>query len=82
MDTFHQARGSDSHAAVLASRFGVEMSKGYTFDKENSVAGTPSHLIFSRENKLLNSHPITEGRGENERVRLENAAARSSPYSC
>jgi len=55
-------------AAVLASRFGVEMSKGYTFDKENSVAGLPSQLIFSRENKLLASHPITEGRDEKERI--------------
>lgn len=57
-------------AATLAKRFGVEMSMGYTFDPENSVAGSPSHLIFSRENKLLNTHPITEGRGENERIRL------------
>jgi len=57
-------------AATLASRFAVDMSKGYTFDQENSVAGTPSHLIFSRANKLLASHPITEGRGENERINL------------
>ena len=57
-------------AATLASRFGVEMSKGYTFDKENSVAETPSHLIFSRENKLLASHPINEGRSESERINL------------
>jgi hypothetical protein len=55
-------------AATLASRFGVDMSKGYTFDPQNSVAGSPSHLIFSRENKLLASHPITEGRNEKERV--------------
>src|SRR5215207_4123428 len=57
-------------AAVLASRFGVDMSKGYTFDPQNSVAGTPSHLIFSRENKLLGNHAIVEGRNENERVKL------------
>lgn len=57
-------------AAALASRFGVDMSKGYTFDKENSVAGSPSHLIFSRENKLLGKHSIVEGRGETERVNL------------
>jgi hypothetical protein len=57
-------------AAVLATRFGVDMSKGYTFDKENSVAGSPTQLIFSRENKLLATHPITEGRGENERINL------------
>ena len=55
-------------AAALASRFGVEMSKGYTFDPENSVAGSPTQLIFSRENKLLANHPITEGRNESERI--------------
>ena len=57
-------------AAALASRFGVEMSKGYTFDAANSMAGNPTVLIFSRENKLLATHSITEGRGENERIKL------------
>jgi hypothetical protein len=57
-------------AAALASSFGVESSKGYTLEKENSVAGSPSHLIFSRENKLLGQHSITEGRGEKERLNL------------
>jgi hypothetical protein len=59
-----------SAAAALASRFGIDMSKGYTFDRENSVAGSPSDLIFSRENKLLGSHPITEGRDETEKINL------------
>ena len=57
-------------AAALAKRFGVQMDNGYTFDEKNSVAGAPTNLIFSRENKLLASHPITEGRNENERVKL------------
>lgn len=57
-------------AATLANKFGVDMSKGYTFDPENSVAGSPTQLIFSRENKLLSTHPITEGRNENERINL------------
>lgn len=57
-------------AAALAGRFGVEMSKGYTFDEQNAVAGTPSQLIFSRENKLLAAHSIAEGRNENERINL------------
>ena len=57
-------------AAALASRFGVEMSKGYTFDPQNSVASAPTQLIFSRENKLLASHPISEGRSESERLKL------------
>jgi hypothetical protein len=34
------------------------------------VPSSPSQLIFSRENKLLASHPITEGRNENERINL------------
>jgi hypothetical protein len=55
-------------AAALANRFGVDMSKGFTYDPANSTTDRPSLLIFSRENKLLASHPITEGRGENERV--------------
>ncbi|HEU4508333.1 MAG TPA: hypothetical protein VFR78_08865 [Pyrinomonadaceae bacterium] len=57
-------------AAALASKFGVESSKGYTFDQKNSVDGTPSHLIFSRENKLLGTHPIMEGRAESERINI------------
>ncbi|HET6853372.1 MAG TPA: DUF4350 domain-containing protein [Pyrinomonadaceae bacterium] len=57
-------------AASLSARFGVDMSKGYTIDPQNSVAGSPSQLIFSRENKLLGSHPITEGRNEKERINL------------
>src|SRR5690349_1249238 len=40
-------------ASALATSFGVEMSKGYTIDPQNCVAGSPSQLIFSRENKLL-----------------------------
>jgi hypothetical protein len=57
-------------AATLSARFGVDMSKGYTVDKANSAAENPSSLIFSRENKLLASHPITEGRNEKERVNV------------
>jgi hypothetical protein len=57
-------------AAALAKSFGVEMSKGYTIDPQNCVAGSPSQLIFSRENKLLPNHPITEGRGEKERLNI------------
>jgi len=56
-------------ASTLANRFGVDMSKGYTFDPQNSV-GSPTQLVFSRENKLLANHPIAEGRNENERIKL------------
>ena len=55
-------------AAALGNRFGVDMSKGFTYDPNNSVPNIPSLLIFSRENKLLATHPITEGRDQNERV--------------
>jgi hypothetical protein len=57
-------------AQALASRFSVDMSKGFTFDTANSAHGSPSLLIFSRENKLLTTHPITEGRDQNERLNL------------
>ncbi|HJT68209.1 MAG TPA: hypothetical protein VJ749_17260 [Pyrinomonadaceae bacterium] len=55
-------------AASLAKRFNVDMSKGFTYDQANSVEGSPSILIFSRDNKLLATHPITEGRDEKERL--------------
>ena len=57
-------------ASALATRFGVDMSKGYTLDPQNSVEGNPSQLIFSRENKLLGNHPITEGRDDSEKLKL------------
>jgi hypothetical protein len=55
-------------AESLARRFGVSMSKGFVFDPEHSEAGGESLLIFSRENKLLSDHPITQGRTETERI--------------
>ncbi len=55
-------------AAALATKLGVDMSKGYTVDAANSAAEDSSMLIFSRENKLLAAHPITEGRNEKERI--------------
>jgi hypothetical protein len=55
-------------AASLGSRFGIDMSKGFTYDPANSAPNSPSLLIFSRENKLLATHPITEGRDQNEKL--------------
>lgn len=55
-------------ATPLGAKFGVDMSKGYTFDAPNALQGIASFLIFSRENKLLGPHPIIEGRNEKERV--------------
>jgi hypothetical protein len=57
-----------SAAQILAKRFDVEMSKGFVFDAKNSAPGNPSLLIFSKENKLLLDHPITQGRNDSERV--------------
>jgi len=55
-------------ASALGNRFGIDMSKGFTYDPANSAVGSPSLLIFSRENKLLATHPITEGRDQSERL--------------
>jgi len=55
-------------AALLATKLDVDMSKGYTFDAANALPRGPSFLVFSRENKLLGTHPIVEGRNEKERV--------------
>ena len=55
-------------AQILAKRFDVEMSKGFVFDPEHSVPDNPTVLIFSRENKLLLDHPITQGRNDSERI--------------
>lgn len=57
-------------AENLAKRFGVEFSKGFTFDTQNHVKDrlSPSTLHYSRENKLLLDHPITRGRTAGETV--------------
>lgn len=56
-------------AESLGKRFGVEMSKGYTFDPENDlIAMGTSTLLFSRENKRLLEHPITSGHNDGERI--------------
>ena len=52
---------------ILASRFGVDMSKGYTGDPNHHVDST-SFLLFTSENKLLANHPITRGRDSSERL--------------
>ena len=57
-----------SAAAGLAKRFGVVMSEGIAFDEKNSSDGNPAQLVFSRGNKLLGDHPITQGRDASERV--------------
>lgn len=59
-----------SAAESLATRLGIEMSKGQTTDPANADKefGTPGVLLFSRENHLLAESSITNGRGDAERV--------------
>jgi hypothetical protein len=57
-------------AENLAARFGVGMSKGYAMDEANfdSESGNRGFILYTRENRLLASHPITEGRDRSERI--------------
>jgi hypothetical protein len=57
-------------AAILASRFDVDMSKGFTADPVNyeRVTIDASWIQFSRANKNLGDHPITRGRDASERI--------------
>jgi hypothetical protein len=54
-------------AEILAKRFGVDMSKGYT-DDPSSQDKELGDILFSRDNKLLADHAITRGRNSRERV--------------
>jgi len=58
------------HAAEsLATRFGVRLSKGQVEDPVHfDPTFESTHLVFSRENDGLASHPIVEGRNATERV--------------
>jgi len=57
-------------AAILAARFDVDMSKGYTADPANyeRVVLDASWIRFSRQQKNLGDHPITRGRNASERI--------------
>jgi len=57
-------------ARRLASAFGVEMMTWWAEDAEHhdQVTRNPGALVFSRDNGLLVSHPITDGRSPVERV--------------
>src|SRR6476619_7410328 len=57
-------------AAILSSRFGVDMSKGFTADPLNYdlVTLNPSWIRYTRTKKNLADHPITRGRDASERV--------------
>lgn len=57
-------------AEKLAKRFGVNMSQGFTVDLSHydKESGNPGWLVFTRENGLLATHPITQGRNVTERI--------------
>jgi len=55
---------------ILADRFGVNMSKMFTIDNENSdkESNNPGFIVYTRESGRLADHPITRGRNESERI--------------
>ena len=55
---------------ILGNRFGVNMSKMFTIDKENyeKESNNPGFIIYTRESGRLADHPITRGRNDSERV--------------
>jgi hypothetical protein len=62
-------------AARLSQAFGVDMSEGVTEDTTNCAPSTsgsgrrePTTLLFTRQNGLLKSHPVTDGRGSGDQV--------------
>jgi hypothetical protein len=59
-----------SAAEILAKRFDVDMSKGFTLDPANSQKESKNSgwIVYSRENHLLADDPITKGRNDSERV--------------
>ncbi len=57
-------------AAPLAGRFGVTLGNGFVFDTDpnNFDDKDPTELVFSDQNHLLGSNPITHGRNHEERL--------------
>ena len=58
-------------AEVLAQRFGVSMSTGYSIDSTHAdpVSRSPGNIVYSRDNGLLGDHAVTRGRDSTEFVR-------------
>jgi hypothetical protein len=59
-----------SAAESLAKKFGVDMAKGMTADaiQYDREWKDDTQLDFNRANRLLGTHPVTEGRSEGEQV--------------
>lgn len=55
---------------IMADRFGVNMSKMYTVDRQNSDpdSNNPAFIVYTRESGRLADHPITRGRNDSERI--------------
>lgn len=64
----HAPMGSANQ--ILADRFGVNMSKMFTIDPDNSdkESNNPGFIVFTRESGRLADHPITRGRNDSERI--------------
>ena len=64
----HAPMGSANQ--ILGKRFGVDMSKKYTIDKENfdKASGNQGFIVYTRESGRLADHPVTKGRDKNERI--------------
>jgi hypothetical protein len=54
----------------LANRFGVEVSPGHAIDKTNynKEGEDQTEIVFSRENGMLGTHPISTGRDPSEQL--------------
>ena len=57
-----------SAAEMLAKKLGVEMDTSQPIDPATRSTNDSGFMVFSRENKLLAEHPITNGRSDKERV--------------
>ena len=55
---------------ILARRFGVDMSKGYTSDPENyeKESSNRGFIVYTRASGRLADHPITRGRNPSEQL--------------
>lgn len=64
----HAPMGSANQ--VLGDRFGVNMSKMYTADEQNSdkESNNQGFIVYTRESGRLADHAITRGRNDSERV--------------
>jgi hypothetical protein len=56
-------------AESLGRRFDIQMGKGIVFDRRANTDGSPTALVFSRENTLLGSHPLLDGRSPSESIK-------------